>query len=617
MIKFTQTFFFFVWLNTVALAEGFEDLSYYEKFDTAVQSYKEGRYRLAENQFTAILVDERDYKDPAAQLLMAKSQYRQGQWDKALRSCKSVLSNFSGSPYESDAMILLGDIALARGKITSAFQHYLSVRPLIEDLLYLNEIDERLYTCIGIGVKEERIEGFLFREKNAFNRAIINLARAYQSWKNGDAYDLSMVLNGIDTFYLPGFFAGVFGALHSVQKGALSRSVTLAVILPLSGLDREKGQSYLLGLAEYLEGRSSSKSIRFLIYDTGGSGVNALRIVSSLPSNPAVTAILGPLTPEEIYGLAGLKSPLPILIPKSASPGLSDLSQNLFFLSPSSKTIAQRTAQMMVRELGFEHIAVLSHGSGKTKLMTDYFLEECHQLGIDPVAVEWYIEKPENLSRQLKNIRRAAWSLVPEKKPGDQIMNLEIDSLDALFDVDVTDFFELPSEEEIMDRKDSAKVVLETIQAMYIPIRPDELTYIGTQLPVYNLKTLLFGNENWLDMEVLNQEVIGPHVQGMRVISDVSSALSASNQDSFTNFHALALDHADFIQSIIDRGVLKRRQFLEQLRNQPGFHGKSTSIFFTGKNKNENGSAQVLEYAKKRLRTLGVFDGESFSYTTE
>ena len=128
---------------------------------------------------------------------------------------------------------------------------------------------------------------------------------------------------------------------------------------------------------------------------------------------------MGPLTPEEIYGLAGLKSPLPILIPKSASPGLSDLSQNLFFLSPSSKTIAQRTAQMMVRELGFEHIAVLSHGSGKTKLMTDYFLKECHQLGIDPVAVEWYIEKPENLSRQLKNIRRAAWSLVPEKKPED------------------------------------------------------------------------------------------------------------------------------------------------------------------------------------------------------
>ena len=63
MIKFTQTFFFFVWLNTVALAEGFEDLSYYEKFDTAVKSYKEGRYRLAENQFTACLLYTSDAAD--------------------------------------------------------------------------------------------------------------------------------------------------------------------------------------------------------------------------------------------------------------------------------------------------------------------------------------------------------------------------------------------------------------------------------------------------------------------------------------------------------------------------------------------------------------------------
>jgi hypothetical protein len=57
MIRFIQISFFFVWMSTVALGKGFEDMSYYEKFDTAVQSYKEGRYRLSEKQFTAILVD--------------------------------------------------------------------------------------------------------------------------------------------------------------------------------------------------------------------------------------------------------------------------------------------------------------------------------------------------------------------------------------------------------------------------------------------------------------------------------------------------------------------------------------------------------------------------------
>ena len=40
-----------------------------------------------------------------------------------------------------------------------------------------------------------------------------------------------------------------------------------------------------------------------------------------------------------------------------------------------------------------------------------------------------------------------------------------------------------------MDKTDSSKVELETIQALYIPIGIDELTYVGTQLPFYNLKT--------------------------------------------------------------------------------------------------------------------------------
>ena len=51
----------------------------------------------------------------------------------------------------------------------------------------------------------------------------------------------------------------------------------------------------------------------------------------------------------------------------------------------------------------------------------------------------------------------------------------------------------MPSDDENkMDKKDSSKMELETIQAIYIPIGPDELTYVGTQLPFYNLKTNIF-----------------------------------------------------------------------------------------------------------------------------
>jgi hypothetical protein len=38
---------------------------------------------------------------------------------------------------------------------------------------------------------------------------------------------------------------------------------------------------------------------------------------------------------------------------------------------------------------------------------------------------------------------------------------------------------------------------------------------------------------------------------------------------------------------------------------------------FSGKNNNENGSVQVLEYSKNNLKKIGVYDGEIFSQINE
>ena len=83
------------------------------------------------------------------------------------------MANYQNSPYEVNIYILLGDCAFSEGKTTSAFQNYLKARKLIDNLVYKNEVDQRLYNCIGLGLSEEKIEGMLFRERNNFNRAII------------------------------------------------------------------------------------------------------------------------------------------------------------------------------------------------------------------------------------------------------------------------------------------------------------------------------------------------------------------------------------------------------------------------------------------------------------
>ena len=614
MDKIIRYILYTIILSQLARSEEVDTLSYYEKFNNAVISYNEGRYNLAASKFSNILSNERAYRDPASQLMMAKSQYHLKLYQKAHRACKSILTNYPNSPYEYDALVLMGDIALQENNETKAFKYYLNARPQIEDLLYLNEIDQRIYNCIGIGVKEESLEGLLFKEKNQFNRAIINLSRAYRAWMSGNDYDLEFIINEIDTFYLPGHFSSLFGSLKRTISEQNKQPITIAVLLPLSGLEKNQGLSYLLGLSEFLNQSNIDKSIRFLVFDTMGLVTNTLGIINHLSSNSEVIAILGPLTRDEVIALSGIKLQLPILIPKIELSGIADIADHLFFLSPSAEVIAKRTAEIIIKELNLERIAILSPGNGQIKSLTDHFINECRQLGIDPVAIEWYIEKPEDISRQLKNIRSMAWDLVPEDEKEDFTLNLEIDSLDALFDVDVNDFFELPSENKVeqMDKKDSAKVILETIEAFYVPIRSDELTFIGTQIPLYNFNTLFFVNENWLEMSLLNQEVIGPHFQGMKIISDVNSAISNGDQDTFTNYYSIATDHVSFIYSIIEGGISKRKHFLENLKKNNRFDGLHTSIKFIGKNNNQNGSAQVIEYSKNKIKQTGTYNGEEF-----
>ena len=589
----------------------FDTLSYYQKFDIAVEYYKQGRYELSKKQFKNILVKEKSHVDPSAQLMIAKSNYRLGNHEEAMKLAMSLIRQFNESPYHSDALILLGDISLSQGKPTDAFINYLKARPYIEDVLYLNNIDERIYKCIGMGLDIETLEKVLFKEKNYFNRAIINLSRAYDAWINGKGYDLEVIMNDIDTFHLPGYFSGIFGNLNDSKVNNLEKTLTIAVVLPISGFEKEKGQAYLLGLFEYFSLRDNSAALRFLVYDTKGSPSQVLQIIEKLQANANIICSLGPITRDEILCLSGFDSNFPILIPKSNLSISPQISNSLFFLSPTSGTIAQRTAQFMIKELKLDKIAVISPADRQSKKITDNFLNTCYQLGVDPLAIEWYVEKPEDISRQLKSLRRAAWNLIPNDESTRIDRFLKIDSLDALFDVDVTDFFKLPpDEEDKLNSKDSAKIILETIQGIYIPLRADELTYIGTQFPLYNIKSILVGNEQWLNLPLLNEPLIGPHVDGMYFLTDVSSALSNNYQDVFTNYNVLGREHAIYLDTLSKNGVKDRNSFFEKLLVKNTFHGKFISVMFDDKN-NENSLSQIIQYTNSKIKKIGAYDGIS------
>ena len=205
-------------------------------------------------------------------------------------------------------------------------------------------------------------------------------------------------------------------------------------------------------------------------------------------------------------------------------------------------------------------------------------------------------------------------SLVPSEHPHLKYLDLEIDSLDALFDVDVADFMEPVDdiyELNQMSRRDALKVSLNTIQAIYMPINKQDLSFIGTQLPMYNLETKIIGNESWMDIDILAQDIIGPHLQGLTVLSSEYPKFGMTNSSDLDRVFSMGYDQGYFINSLVKVSANSRRKYRNLLQEGDLFMGASSLIELGGLNKNENQIVRVLEYKKGKMGTIGYFNGKS------
>ena len=218
------------------------------------------------------------------------------------------------------------------------------------------------------------------------------------------------------------------------------------MILPLSGHDKIKGQTFLMGLSAMVTDYQYDLLTHFKIYDNKSNDIKTLKILKEINLDRSITSILGYLSEVSNIAAASFSGSLPILLSKSNYSELPKLSENIYLLSTSSEAQARLSAQYAVNILGYKNIAVLSPADDINKNYADNFIEELNQLGVDPVSIEWYYGKPENISRQFSSIRKVAWSLIPDENPNVGYLDMEIDSLDALFDVDVADFIDITEE---------------------------------------------------------------------------------------------------------------------------------------------------------------------------
>ncbi|MBH90918.1 MAG: hypothetical protein CMG67_02235 [Candidatus Marinimicrobia bacterium] len=588
------------------------NIAYKNHFEIALGNFKSKRYKLAESEFKKILIDRKSFIDPVTHLMVAKSQYFQNKLIECQRTCNSFLNKYPKSKYDLDVRILLGDIFINQEKYADAIEQLLLIRHEAIDSTLQYSIDNRILFSIMIGINSDKIERLLFSSEKRINRSILNLARSYRSFLDGDMNGMELSLSVIDEDIIPAQYKNLYMGLNRFIGSKNSRHGTVAIILPLSGKDKIKGKTFLMGLSAMVTDYQYDLFTHFKIYDNKSDDLITLKILKRINLDKTIISILGYLSEVSNIAATSFSGKIPILLSKSNYSELPELSENIYLLSTSSEIQAKLSAQYAINILGFKNIAVLSPADDKNKNYADNFIKEMNQLGVDPVSTEWYYGRPENISRQFSSIRKAAWSLIPKEDPNLEYLDMEIDSLDALFDVDVDDFIDEDEENnnmEKMSRKDSLKVNLKTLDAIYMPINKGDLSFIGTQLPMYNLDTKIIGNESWMDIDILSQDIIGPHLQGLTVLSSEYPKFGITESSDLDRIYSMGYDHSYFVNSLIKISSTSRRKFKNLLKKGDLYMGASSLIELGGPSNNENKIVRVLEYNSKRMETIGYFNG--------
>ena len=542
------------------------------------------------------MIIETDYANHA-KILKLKAYYNLNDFDSALNVAKSMNPLNYSPNLKTSFYLTMGDIYSSKGYYDYAFKNYIDARRSNIDPRSKRVINKRLVKIIPLNLDFENLELMEIVEDNKSNLNIILLAQSF-SLVYSNSKEISNKFDEIDQSSLDREFRSNYNFLKRNIDSKTSFSKKVGVVLPLEGEGLEITNAFLKGLLEANQSSQSNDKIQFIVIDNYKDPILTVEAFKNLVNKHNVSAIIGPFLDKNlIAGASSVSSTkIPIFAPFTSLENLSSVNKNIYLLNSSVDFRNELLVNRYLDNSELNNIAVIAPRTDLGIKEVDSFLIALDKLNKEPVYIGWYEENSAiDLRPNFNELREVAWE-IETRDEYQEFLGVEIDVLDSMFEVDndeVYDMFNLEQEESI----DSTKVILETIDGLFYPVSSNALEFVASQVSLSNLETQLLGNENWLNLDLLKQESVSPHISDMLFASNyIPKYLNNSEYDydpSLNNVFHFGMDFSNFLIN----SSFNKSKF--DFNSSSSFEGITRNFDFS--NSTSNQGSKVVRFSNRKI----------------
>jgi branched-chain amino acid transport system substrate-binding protein len=377
-------------------------------------------------------------RSDAARILLARLQRARGHGAAAYRTVQGVRLSLLESQRRAEAHRLLADLAGEVGDRTARLRWLARVRADQDGEQALEKVDDELEaTLAGLSAAE------LDRAARELGRAVpagrVRLRQAELALAAGSPEEAErflerasqLPLTPADAERLTAFEARLRGApalaqapgseagMPSAFPDAARAAGTLGVVLPLSGELANAGQEALDGIllasgvlapgALPEAAGAPPAGVRLRVRDSGGVPERAAAALRELGADPAVLAVLGPLTAEEALAAAadadaqGLPT-LTLTRHEEVAPG----HPNMFRIGLTPGAEAERLAEYAAGSLGARRVGILYPQDAYGERMRALFAAAIESRGASVAGASGYDVDSTDFSLPIRSLIRSA-----------------------------------------------------------------------------------------------------------------------------------------------------------------------------------------------------------------